>query len=80
MTQRWEHRVYWWGRAETWQGRTGADGLKTMLTSMGAGGWELVSVTETAQTGYTCFFKRPTARLRSEHDEPVAVSANQPGD
>jgi hypothetical protein len=77
MTQAWEHRVHWWDRSETWYGKRGSDGLKAMLAAMGAAGWELVSVTETAQTGYTFFFKRPMS-LRPEPDGPEPVSAHRP--
>ena len=59
VVERWEHRVYWWDRWESWQGKRGAAGIRAMLAATGAAGWELVSVTETAETGYTFFFKRP---------------------
>jgi len=42
-----------------------------MLAAMGAERWELVSVTESPQTGYTFFFKRPA--------EPVVPAPGMPG-
>ena len=71
--QLWEHHIYWWGRGESWQGKTGAPGMKAMLTAMGATGWELVSVTENPQTGYTLFFKRPTQGTSTDHAPPESV-------
>ena len=41
---------------------------------MGAEGWELVTVTETAQTGYTFFFKRP-----GETSPPERVNVHADG-
>ncbi|HUI04164.1 MAG TPA: hypothetical protein VLZ77_11525 [Acidimicrobiales bacterium] len=60
MGEHWEYQVYWWDhQRESWHGLRGSPGIKAMLAAMGTERWELVSVTETAQTGYTFFFKRP---------------------
>ncbi|HUJ66428.1 MAG TPA: hypothetical protein VLX59_12870 [Acidimicrobiales bacterium] len=72
MGEHWEYHVYWWDhQRESWHGLRGSPGIKAMLAAMGAERWELVSVTESPQTGYTFFFKRPA--------EPVVPAPGTPG-
>lgn len=59
VVQQWEHHVYWWDRNTSWNGHRGPQGIKAMLQAKGSWGWELVAVTESPQTGYSFFFKRP---------------------
>ena len=77
MASLWEYHVYWWSRRDTWEGKADGPGIKAMLSAMGAAAWELVSVTETPQTGYTFFFKRPMHGAAPEQPAPDAVRESE---
>ena len=58
MAQKWDYDLIIWDSGSFWIGESGEAGLKAMLITKGAEGWELVAVTD-RESGYSFFFKRP---------------------